>query len=144
MGKKNPYPSDENSFNLVVRYEQYLDGKAAGYFDVEEFEKIVDYYLMNTQNTKAKKALELALKLHPANNSLFAKKAKIHLLLGDATSALNILDRLAITDDYEVNLLRIDALLKIGKKDDAIAITGKLITSDSEDIDLIMKLVKYL
>ena len=138
MGKKNSYPLDENSFNLVERYEQYLAGKASGYFDVEEFEKIVDYYLMNTQNSKAKKALELALKLHPANNTLFAKRAKIHLLLGDPVKALSILNGLAITDDYEVNLLKIDALLKTGKNNDAIAITEKIVASESEDIDLIM------
>ncbi len=83
MGRKLSYSVDDESNDIVKRYEQFLSGKATGYFDVEELENIVEYYLRHGRTKDCTKALELGLQLHPNNNALKTKRAKIYLATGD-------------------------------------------------------------
>ena len=54
MGRKLSFSVDDESNDTVKRYEQFLSGTATGYFDVEELENIVEYYLRHgrTKDTR--------------------------------------------------------------------------------------------
>lgn len=135
MNRKLLFPVDDESSDIVKRYEQFLSGKANGYFDVEELENIVEYYLRRGRTLESNKVLELGLKLHPNNTALNTKRAKIYLATGDVPKALRILDKLTESTDYEVVLLKIEVLLRLERTREARVLADKLIANESEDMD---------
>jgi tetratricopeptide (TPR) repeat protein len=78
--------------SLISRYEQMLKKDRKYYFDVGDFEQIVEYYMDMDQNVKALKALKYAFKLHPNAFHLMIKKAQIHLKNKNPQRALNSLE----------------------------------------------------
>lgn len=135
MGRKLSYSKDEESNDIVKRYEQFLSGASTGYFDVEELETIVEFYLRKGRTKDCSKALDLGLQLHPNNNALKSKRAKIYLATGDNQKALRILESLTETSDYEVVLLKIEVLVRMERLNEARVLSDKLIKEESEDID---------
>ena len=135
MSRKLTYPVDDEAGDIIKRYESFLEGKAPGYFDVEELEAIVDYYLRKGKTTDSSRALELGLKLHPASNELKTKRAKIYLASGETQKAMHILEPMSHSGDYEVQLLRIEALSRSSRYKEARLVAEMLVASETEDID---------
>ena len=120
MARRYSYSPDEESDEIVKKYEDFVSGASpAGYFDVEEFETIIDHYLFTENTDDACKALEMGMKQHPVSSELQAKRAKIQLLNGNPQQACEILAAISDQDDYDVVLLKIDALLKMERDDEA-------------------------
>lgn len=135
MGRKLQYQLDDESSELIARYELFLAGKGPGYFDVEELETIVDYFLRKGKTKESSKALELGMQLHPGSTSLQTKRAKIYLALGETQKALRILDTLSESSEYELLLLKAEALVKSGRSKEAELICNAIIDNEIEDID---------
>lgn len=135
MGRKLQYQLDDESSEIITRYELYLAGKGPGYFDIEELETIVDYFLQKGKTKESYKALELGMQLHPGNSSLQTKRAKIYLALGETQKAMRILDRLGDSSEYELQLLKAEALVKSGRSKEAELICKAIIDNEIEDID---------
>jgi len=91
MGKKLLLPGDDEFKDLVHRYEQYLSGNANGYFDVEEFENIAEYYLLRGRTKDSSRAIDFGMKLHPGSTALKAKRAKIYLAVDEVKKAYQLL-----------------------------------------------------
>jgi tetratricopeptide (TPR) repeat protein len=144
MGRKLSFPVDDDANDIVKRYEQFLSGTATGYFDVEELENIVEYYLRHGRTKDCTKALELGLRLHPNNNALKTKRAKIYLATGDDKKAFRLLDSLAETTDYEVILLKIEVLAKLGRIKEARMLSDKLIADEADDLDNVCLDIAYI
>lgn len=144
MSRKLSFQLDDESNDLVKRYEQFLSGTATGYFDVEELENIVEYYLRRGRTKDCTKALDLGLQLHPNNNALQTKRAKIYLATGDDQKAFRVLDSLTETTDYEVILLRIEVLIKIQRLQEARILCDKLISDESDDMDNVCLDIAYI
>ena len=144
MSRKLSFSMDDESDDLVKRYEQSLSGKATGYFDVEELESIVEYYLRRGRTKESTKAIDLGLKLHPNNGALKTKRAKIYLITGDDKKAYRVLDSLAESTDYEVLLLKIEVLLKLERNSEARAHTDSLIRDEAEELDNVCLDVAYI
>jgi Tetratricopeptide repeat. len=144
MGRKLSFPVDDDANDIVKRYEQFLSGTATGYFDVEELENIVEYYLRHGRTKDCTKALELGLKLHPNNHALKTKRAKIYLATGDDKKAFRLLDSLTETTDYEVILLKIEVLAKLGRIKEANILSHKLITNEADDLDNVCLDIAYI
>jgi len=144
MNRKLLFPVDDESSDIVKRYEQFLSGTAPGYFDVEELENIIEFYLRKGRTKDCTKALDLGLKLHPNNTALKTKRAKIYLATGDATKAFHILDKLAESTDYEVILLKIEVLIKLERTKEARMLSEKLIEDESDDLDNVCLDVAYI
>ena len=92
MTRKLSIPLDDEPNELVKRYEQFLEGRGPGYFDVEELETIVDFYLHKGKTKESSTALELGFRLHPGNNSLLIKRAKIYLIADEVEKATRLLE----------------------------------------------------
>ncbi|OIP84682.1 MAG: hypothetical protein AUK44_01645 [Porphyromonadaceae bacterium CG2_30_38_12] len=135
MGRKLQFQIDDDSSELILRYEKFVAGTGPGYFDVEELETIVDYYLRKGKTKESRSALDLGLRLHPDNVSLQIKRAKIYLAVGDTQKAMRILDSIADFNEYEFSLLKAEALLKSGRSKEAQFICNKILENESEDVD---------
>lgn len=135
MGRKLQYQLDDDSSELIARYELFMAGKGPGYFDVEELETIVDYFLRKGKAKESSKALDLGMRLHPGNSSLQSKRAKIYLALGETQKAMRILDTLSESTEYELMLLKAEALIKSGRQKEAELICNEIIENEIEDID---------
>jgi tetratricopeptide (TPR) repeat protein len=144
MNRKLLFPIDDESSAIIKRYEQFLSGAAPGYFDVEELENIVEYYLRRGRTKDCTKALDLGLKLHPNNTALKTKRAKTYLATGDDLKAFRILDKLAESTDYEVLLLKIEVLLKLERTKEARMLSDKLIADESDDMDNVCLDIAYI
>ena len=137
MGYNFSYHVDDEASELVHRYEKYLSGTAPGYFDVEEMERIVEYYLLRGLPKDSLNALELGKKLHPSSNLLEIKRAKIYLATGDIKKAHRILTNLIESSDAEVIFLKIEALIKLERIQEAYEMARKLINSTENEVDMI-------
>ncbi|MDO5607025.1 MAG: tetratricopeptide repeat protein [Capnocytophaga sp.] len=63
------FHGEEENYS-VSRFESMLNENNIYYFDIEEFEEIIDYYLEWGKMNKAKRALEIGLNQHPSASSL--------------------------------------------------------------------------
>ena len=135
MHKQFFHSANEKFDKTVKRYEQFLEGKESGYFDVEELEEIVDYYLYKGKPRESKKALDFGLRLHPENTSLRTKRAKIYLATGHIKKAYNVLESLGQMNDDEGELLKIETLVRLDRHHEAIAKAEKLISEESDFLD---------
>jgi len=144
MSRKLSFQLDDESNDLVNRYEQFLSGKASGYFDVEELESIFEYYLRRGRTMDCNSAIDFGLQLHPNNNALKTKRAKIYLATGDDLKAFRVLDSLTETTDYETILLKIEVLIKLDRIKDAQVLCEKLMSNESDDLDNVCLDIAYI
>jgi tetratricopeptide (TPR) repeat protein len=76
---------------IINRYREMVVNKSRCYFDIFEFEHIIDYYIDNNELKHAKDAIAYALHIHPKALSLLQKKAQILLVDGMHYQAMKIL-----------------------------------------------------
>jgi len=143
MSRKYTYLPDEDNNETVKRYEDYLSGTSTGYFDVDELETIVDFYLLKGRTKDCSQAIDLGLKLHPRNYTLLTKRAKVYLTAGDAKKAIRILDSLSHHEDSEVKMLRMESLILLNRDKEARILADELINNESEDADILCLDIAY-
>ncbi len=141
----------ENLFNggdfdqLIDRYEEMLKNGNTYYFDVEDFEQILDYYIDVNHLGKALRAVKYAFKLHPYAVSLKIKKAQI--LLKDknpnrALTTLNSIEKLEANNN-ELFITKGHANVMMGNTAQAKKEYSKaldLITDKDEAVDLMQNI----
>jgi tetratricopeptide (TPR) repeat protein len=69
--------SDDQTEHLVDKYERFLSRHASHFFDVDDFLDIISYYSENSKYDKALKAIEMALRQHPASSEILLLKANV-------------------------------------------------------------------
>jgi len=129
------YP-DPESIALVERFEKMMKEEAHYFFDVDEYEEIIDYYLYINDSRKAKSCIRFALEQHQGNVSLLLKKAQFFVNAGQNDMALNILADLEESEstDSETCLAKGNLYSQLEKPEKAIEEYTKAL-HDSEDAD---------
>lgn len=90
-----PHPDrSEEQLQCVKRYETTIGMNKPAFFDVEEFELIIDHYLTNNEARRAQGALDLAKRQHPHSVDITFCEALVHMGMGRLNRALEILDGL--------------------------------------------------
>ena len=84
--------SDNEIVNSVVLFEEMIAGQSFTFFDVEDFEKIIDYYIEIDFKDKANIALDWAMKQFP--NDLTLTLIKVDFLNSDQKFRLHKLIRM--------------------------------------------------
>jgi tetratricopeptide (TPR) repeat protein len=115
---ESPFEYNEADLKaLVKRFEQMLKTNEQYFFDVEEFEEIIDFYLDNQVLSKAKKALDIALAQHPGSSLFLLKQARFFMLSNNSHKALDVLEKMQQLDpvNHEVFLTRGSVFLKMKK-----------------------------
>lgn len=100
-----PLPGHDQQRDAVERYEAMMDRNDVLFFDVEEFEQIIDHYLENNEPKKAQEVLRLAYQQHPGAPDLLFCEAGVHQSMGRLTKALEILDALGRMEPFNVDVL---------------------------------------
>ena len=79
----------------VKRYEAMRKNGSFIYFDVEQFEDIVNFYIDTNQLNNAQDACNTGLTIHPGSAELKLKNAQLLVGRGNPTEALNWLNQVS-------------------------------------------------
>ena len=92
--RKDDFWYDDEVLNSVSRYENMLKNHTCCFFDVHEFEDIIDYYLDSENVTEAASAASYAARIYPLASSIQMRMAEILIDKGQPVKALNLLNKL--------------------------------------------------
>jgi tetratricopeptide (TPR) repeat protein len=82
----------------IERFEDMLKNKKNWFFDVEDFELLIDYYLDRGNFKKAGIALSFAQGQHPGATSILLRESQVLLTNGKLNKALKILDEIELLE----------------------------------------------
>jgi len=138
--EKYGFVHDSEVGEVILRFEKMRKNKATCYFDVIEFEAIIDYYLEGNNPAHAFEATSLACELHPNSVPILIRKARVMLEKGRATEALAITKRLENIEpgNYDIYLCKGTALAMMGDINGARRVFDLALSSDSEDQETIL------
>jgi tetratricopeptide (TPR) repeat protein len=94
---------------VVKRYKKMLSEEQMGFFDVSDFEHIVDHYIDKNQLTNALQACEIAISQHPHSITVKIKKAQVLIGQLKTDKALKLLQMLT-----EIESTNPEVLLMMG------------------------------
>lgn len=134
---QEPFFEEESIYESITRFEEMLNRKSSCYFDVYEFENIIDFYIEQHNFLNARAAIEKGLRQHPFSSSIKYRLAQLYINNGKPSKGLHFLREIeaiekASSDFY---LLKGAALNILGKKEEATAAFDKAIqlAYDSKD-----------
>lgn len=130
---------EEDSYELsLTRFEAMLKTNKVFFFDSEEFENIILYYLDTGKSNMAKQALKLGLEQHP--NSMELKLVQVEILIYDnkLDKADKILDELILIEptNEDIYILRASVCSKRGNHNKAVEFLNEVLeyTEDSAEV----------
>lgn len=129
---------------LIERFEQIKNGNGSGMLDEEEYERVIEYYFQQSNDTLALLACEIGSTYYPFSSSILLLKAEILTQTQKYGQALKTLDQLEQYDQVNLGavLLRADILLSQSKYEHAASFLLK--SSDlfegKDKIELLLEL----
>ncbi len=131
---------EEEVKNAVQKFERMKKNNENYFFDVIEFETIIDYYIESNNSIKAFEAATLASEQHPNSVSIQLRKARVLLDKGRAVEALRILKRLENIEpgNHEIYVAKGTAFGMLGDIQGAKKMFDYSLTLDSDDIGNIL------
>jgi len=140
MGMNDNFDSfleEEGVYDSINRFEDMVKGNGSCYFDVYEFEHIIDYYLDQHSFINAKAAIERALKQHPGASGIKLRLAQTYIQIGKPSKGLHFLREIEAIEgsNPELFLLKGTALNVLGKKEEAYQAFDKTIKLSEENKD---------
>ena len=131
---------EEEMKHAVQKFERMKKNNENYFFDVIEFETIIDYYIESNNSSKAFEAATLATKQHPNSVSIQLRKARVLLDKGRAVEALRLLKKLENIEpgNHELYIAKGTALGMLGDIQGAKKMFDYSLTLDSEDIENVL------
>jgi tetratricopeptide (TPR) repeat protein len=131
---------EEDVKHAVQKFERMRKNNESYFFDVIEFETIIDYYIESNNSLKAFEAATLATEQHPNSVSIQLRKARVLLDKGRAVEALRILKKLESIEpgNHEIYIAKGTALGMLGDIQGAKKMFDYSLTLDSEDVENIL------
>lgn len=131
---------DEHQASLK-RFEKMLELNEQYFFDVTEYESVIDHYLENNLSDKAEKAITFSLLQHPSATVLQLKKAQLYSNLHQPNKALEILNRIEKIEPFNQDIHLVKAAINSQLRAHNKAIESyykalKLVTEDSEKVNI--------
>lgn len=83
---------EDELMGSLSNFEQSLERDETKYFEVHEFEFIIDHYLSSNDVSNSKKAIQKGLKIHPNNQEIQKRLAQVNNVEGFHESAIDILE----------------------------------------------------
>lgn len=123
FGDLDHFYDDEETLDLLRRYKEMLLQKSADFFDLYEFESIIDYFSEQYNFKDAINVVCMAIKQHPHDTSMKIRYAQLlieNLKPGKAIRVINGLGE-SENDNYELFLAKGIALNITGKSKEAQA-----------------------
>ena len=85
------FGNSSEDMDLVARYEKMLESGKMSFFDVDDFETIVDHYIAVEEFKKAQDACVYGLNQHPTSAQLMIQKAELCLAFDQNDMAVELL-----------------------------------------------------
>lgn len=132
--------NDFSFFDLLERFEQMLSDHTSLFFDTEEFEEIINFYLDTGDLKKAKLAIEEARGQFPYENIFLLKHAQYLAATNKEHAAMDILAKIESMEpqNSEVYYTRGTIYSKLDKHQDAIAEFNKAIEYSDDPVEIYM------
>lgn len=130
---------------LVKRYEQTLAENKSIYFDADQFSDIAEYYDNIGDIDSARELLDIALEIHPENDSLLLKKSKIHVYDNEYEEALHILNVVFSGYDYDLYMVKIECFLQLNRYEEAMELVSDVLDNEeNEDFQTVLADLGFL
>lgn len=115
-------PFGGESSELVGRFDEMIRQNKMYFFDVEEFEEIIDFYLERNNPKKARAAIDYAMRQHPSSSTFLLRKAQYYAGVNNTLKALELLNRLEVLEPQnpEIHIAKGTMFSKLKKYSDAI------------------------
>jgi tetratricopeptide (TPR) repeat protein len=136
MSENKEQVFENEEFQILLRkYEDMRSGVQSIFFDVEEFELIIDYYLDDLKYDEAREAANLGEKQHPTSVEIKYKFVHIYLEQGKPRKAITLLEEIPAWEESnpERFFLKGTALCQLGKLKDAEAQFDRALELSLED-----------
>lgn len=113
---------DHETLSLVRRFENMIREDRVSFFDVGEFEEIIEYYFFKNEQRKAFTTINKALHQHPGSPSLLLKLAQYQVNIKKDHEALKILKEVDVmaTTDSDLYLAKGNLYSQLEKPEKAI------------------------
>ena len=130
--------SDEHRevMSKVTRFESMIANHENYYFDCEEFQDIIEYYILKSDFDQAKNVVEYSLNLHPTSIDLKILKTQVLIGFLKYKEALELVEEIELYEPHNMDLTLVKGtvLSKLKMSDRAIACFKRCI-GHSEYID---------
>ena len=90
--------------DVVHRYQEMIRTKKITFFDVDEYEFLIEHYLQNGEPKVANKIIELALTQHPNATTIKLRQAQLLIDFGNSAKALELLKSIEKLDSFNHEL----------------------------------------
>ena len=137
---------EESIDSKINRYENALSADPSFYFDRDDYQDVVEFYLANLEFDKAKQALDFALRQHPGSVELQINQAQLLQANGKNTEALRLIDHITEIDPSNVDawITRGAIMSRLNHTKDALRSYKKALQLDTQSEDVLMMLgVEY-
>src|SRR6266568_251994 len=95
MGEERDWLFDDDDvMEAIRRYEDMMKHNQKYFFDVHEFEEIINYYIDINNFPKAISAAEYGYRLHPSSTAIQLKIAHLLIDRGKPSESINLLNRI--------------------------------------------------
>jgi tetratricopeptide (TPR) repeat protein len=91
-------PDETERMHLVKRFEEMVANNDSYFFDVDQFESILEYYLERNSTKEAEKVLSYAHDLFPASSALLLREAQLLASTGKVSNAIPKLKNLLMLE----------------------------------------------
>lgn len=129
--------NEDKNFSLS-RFESMLKTNNVLFFDSEEFESIINYYMENGKIALAKKATKLGLEQHPTSTNLKLFQVEMYIFEDKLEIAEELLDELQLLEssNEEIYIQRANIYSRKDDHKKAISLLEKAleITEDEADV----------
>lgn len=113
--------SEEEIIKIKERFFHMKDTGESMYFDVDEYEGLIDHFFELEDTDSIELALQHALEQHPGNYDFLLKKAQLFAIYGEDELGLNILNELkGIATDSDYFMIKGTLLSNLQKYREAI------------------------
>jgi tetratricopeptide (TPR) repeat protein len=128
---------DHELKELIARFEASLGNGGVIFFDVDEFEDIIDYYMDFGLTQKARMALHHAFRIYPGSSRLNIKRAQILAYQNKRERALDILSEMETTEpeNTDINLTKAHIYSQMQLYDKSIQEYKKAAEGDEQDLE---------
>lgn len=142
------YQDDDEVDALISRYENMLLDNKSAYFDIDEFETIIDHYILINNTDDAITATNIANSIYPHSTSLKIRSAEIMIWKNEPLKAVKLLDQLEKIEpeNVQINFTKALAYIEIENTKDAdVQFDLALSKVDDDDlVDLYLKITDCL
>ena len=138
--EKFGFPFEDEVMQAVSKFERMRKNNESYFFDVNEFESIIDFYIESNNSLNAYEAAVLATRQHPNSISIQLRKARVLLDKGRAVETLKILKKLESVEpgNHEIYIAKGTAMGMLGDIQGAKKMFDYAMSLDSDTAENIL------